>query len=96
VRIIMESTSLEGVLGDLAAMKDRPDSTPDLAHIAVPTLIVHGADDQIIPVDDARTMHAAIPGSRLEVIPDAGHLPCLENPIAFNSAVRQFLADVRR
>jgi pimeloyl-ACP methyl ester carboxylesterase len=91
VREIMQSTSLEGVLGDLAALKERPDSTPDLSRINLPTLVVHGEQDQIIPYQEAHAMHDAIPGSLWELIPAAGHLPCLENPVAFNQALCSFI-----
>ena len=46
--------SLEGITGDLMGMKERPDLTPTLAGIKVPTLVLHGADDQIIPLQEAR------------------------------------------
>ncbi len=91
VQAIMLSTSLEGVLGDLAAMSARPDSTPTLATIRVPTLIVHGAQDSLIPVADAQAMQQAVPNARLEVIQEAGHLPTLEKPAVYNQAVLQFL-----
>jgi len=91
VREIMLNTSLESILGDLAALKERPDSTPDLARINLPSLVVHGEQDQIIPYQEAHAMHDAIPGSLWELIPAAGHLPCLENPSAFNQALRSFV-----
>lgn len=91
VRQIMLRTSLEGVLGDLAALKERPDSTPDLPRLQIPVLVIHGEQDQIIPHTEAHAMHDAIPGSLWELIPGAGHLPCLENPAAFNQALRTFL-----
>ena len=94
-RQIMAATSLEGVLGDLVALKERPDSTPTLAEIQVPTLLLPGAEDQIIPLQEAETMHASIQGSVLEVIPNAGHLLTLENPSAFNAAVRRFLKHLK-
>jgi 3-oxoadipate enol-lactonase len=95
---IMASASLQGVVGALNAMKERPDSTPTLGRIAVPTLVVHGAEDSIVPLEEARQMAAAIPGARLEVIPDAGHLLNIENPQVYNQALRQFLdsLEVRR
>jgi 3-oxoadipate enol-lactonase len=91
VKMIMEHTSLEGILGDLAGLKERPDSTPNLSQIRLPTLLLPGADDPIVPLQEAQAMHAGIQGARLEIIPDAGHLPNLENPSAFNRAVRRFL-----
>jgi 3-oxoadipate enol-lactonase len=94
VRKMMEGTSLEGVVGDLVGMRDRPDSTPTLPQIDRPTLILHGADDQLIPASEAEAMHAAIPNSRLQILPDAGHLLNLEQPEKFNEAVRQFLSSM--
>ncbi len=94
VRDILMKTSLEGAVGALMAMKDRPDSTPTLAEIDVPTLIIHGADDQIVPLAEAQAMHEAIKGSKLVVIENAGHLPNLEQPDAFNDAVIDFLEEI--
>ena len=91
VKAIMESTSLEGVLGDLAGLRDRPDSTPTLAQIDKPTLILHGADDQLIPSSEAEAMHAGIKGSQLKILPEAGHLLNMEQPEAFDEAVREFV-----
>ena len=72
-------------------MRDRPDSTPDLPGLEVPALILHGADDQLIPVTEAEAMAAAMPHAKLVVVPDAGHLLNLEQPDFFNDAVRDFL-----
>lgn len=88
---VMEGTSLEGMIGALQAMKDRPDSTPTLAEIDVPTLIIHGADDQIIPLAEAKAMQAAIKDAQLVVIPDAGHVPNLEQIDLFSDAVIDFV-----
>jgi pimeloyl-ACP methyl ester carboxylesterase len=90
---IMVSTSLDGILGDLAGMKHRSDSTPILARIDKPALILYGSDDQLIPLNDAITMRAGIRGAQLVVLPDAGHLLNLEQPEAFNEAVRKFLKE---
>lgn len=90
-RAMMASASVDGVTAALAALRDRPDATPTLAEIQVPTLVVHGADDQVIPVAEAEKLQAGIPGARLQVLPDAGHLLNLEQPAAFNAAVRAFL-----
>jgi pimeloyl-ACP methyl ester carboxylesterase len=89
---VMEKTSTSGMVSALKGMKTRPDSTPTLGQIKVPTLIIHGADDQIIPLSDSEAMHTAISDSRLEVIPDAGHLSNLEQAQLFNRAVESFLS----
>ena len=95
VREMMESTSLNGMVGALAAMKERPDSRPLLAEIDVPVLIVCGEDDQLIPVSDAEEMRDALPNAELAIIPGAGHLPNLEQPLEFNELVWDFLESLR-
>jgi len=60
---------------------------------AVPVLIVWGARDSIIPVRHGEEAHRAIPGSRLEVFEDAGHLPQLEAPARFVTALERFLRE---
>lgn len=91
VKQIMASTSLEGVLGDLMGMKERPDSTPTLGRISIPTLVIHGEDDQIISAEETKQMHAQIHDAFLETVPEAGHLLNLEQPQIFNQAVRRFI-----
>jgi 3-oxoadipate enol-lactonase len=91
VREMMQETSEDGVVGALTAMRDRPDSTPDLAALDVPVLILHGQEDQLIPLAEAEAMAAALPRAKLVVVPGAGHLPNLEQPEIFNDAVREFL-----
>jgi len=88
---IMAAANVNGVVGALAAMRDRVDSTPMLAEIDVPTLVVHGAEDRLIPPSEAEAMHKAIPGSTLALIHGAGHLPQMEQEEAFNEAVAEFL-----
>ena len=88
---MMVDTSTDGAIGALAAMRDRPDSTDDLPGLDVPTLIIHGAEDQLIPLAEAEIMQAGIPGAELVVVAGAGHLPNLEQPELFNEAVREFL-----
>jgi pimeloyl-ACP methyl ester carboxylesterase len=65
---------------------------------AVPTLIVWGADDPIIPVAHAHAAHDAIPGSRLEILEGVGHFPHVESPERFVALLTDFLeatTDVR-
>ena len=91
VKEIMETASVDGIVGALMGMRDRPDSTPTLSQIKVPTLILHGADDQLIPAQEAQAMQAAIKNSRLHILPGAGHLLNMEQPGLFNQAVQDFL-----
>ncbi len=57
----------------------------------MPTLIVWGDNDRIIPVTHAETAHAAIDGSRLDVFPGAGHFPYLDDPARFVSVLLDFI-----
>ena len=91
VRHMMASVSPEGAIGALRAMAERPDSTPLLGAIEVPTLVVGGAEDGITPPDVLRSMAAAIPKSRVEILEQGGHLCPLERPAAFNHVVSEFL-----
>ena len=80
-----------GVAGALVAMRDRPDSSAMLDTIARPTLVVAGSDDQLIPVSEARAMANAIPEAHLAIIPAAGHLTPLEQPVGTSRVLREFL-----
>lgn len=91
VREIMERTVSRAVAGALRGMAVRSDRTADLPEITAPTLVLAGAEDQLIPLDDSRQMADALPDARLVVIPDAGHLPSMENPAATDEAMMQFL-----
>lgn len=58
---------------------------------ALPTLIVWGDQDPIIPVEHARAAHKAMPGSRLEIFPGIGHFPHVEEPLLFVEALADFI-----
>ena len=90
-RTMMSRQSITAVVGALEAMRDRPDSTPTLTEITVPTLIITGAEDTLIPVKEAEAMRDAIRGARFVSIPSAAHLSNLEQSAVFNAAVREFL-----
>ena len=90
-RRMMAAQPVAGVVGALGGLRDRADSRATLPAITVPTLVVVGEADVITPPADGQAMAALIPGARLAVIPKAGHLSPLENPRAFNAAVRAFL-----
>lgn len=84
----------EGIVGALEAMMLRPDSTPLLAGIDVPTLVVVGEEDALTPEKEARAIHERVPGSRMEVIAQAGHLASLERPASFNHVLTEFLVSL--
>jgi pimeloyl-ACP methyl ester carboxylesterase len=68
-----------------------PDFREMLPLVRVPTLLIWGAEDSRSPVNCGERMRDAIPGARLVVIEDAGHLSNFEQPERFNAEVRAFL-----
>ena len=94
VHRMLESAPVDGVVGALEALRDRPDSTATLETIDVPTLIVVGEDDVLTPPGEAMLLHAGIRGSTLEVIAGAGHVANVERPAAVNHVITEFLAKV--
>lgn len=93
IRQLMAAMPVSGIVGALAAMRDRPDSTPLLGGLGgVPTLVIAGAEDAVIPPEAAAALARAIPGARLAMIAGAGHLPMLERPEETTAALADFLA----
>ena len=90
-RQMMAGTPVTGIAADLMAMAERLDSVPLLSEIQCPTLIIVGEQDGLTPPADAKLMAEKIKGAKLEMIPHAAHLSNLEQPEAFNQAVRKFL-----
>lgn len=88
---IIRAQNAEAVAQASVAMAGRPDSTPDLATIDVPTAVIVGEADAITPLANSRAMADAIPHASLSVIPDAAHLSNLEAPEAFEHAMRAWL-----
>jgi pimeloyl-ACP methyl ester carboxylesterase len=76
-------------------MMARPDSTPALANISCPTLVVVGEEDILTPPDVSRQMHGQIAGASLVVLAGAGHLSNLEQPGRFNGALWHFLGGLK-
>lgn len=89
---MMLATSPQGISDGLHGLAARPDSTPILREIAVPTLVVHGEEDVIMPLAEAETLKKGIKGAELAIIPKSGHLPPMETPEAFNAVLRGFLS----
>ena len=59
--------------------------------VGVPTMIVWGQSDRVIPLSAALSYHRRIPGSRLEIFERTGHVPQLERPLRFNRLLDEFL-----
>jgi 3-oxoadipate enol-lactonase len=91
VRQIILRNSARGIAGAIRALMTRPDSTPLLASVRCPTLVIVGSEDSATPPAASEKMHRAIAGSELVVVPAAGHLSNVEQPPAFNAAVAAFL-----
>jgi len=94
VHRMLERAPVEGVIGALQALRDRPDSTGTLATIEVPTLVVVGDEDVLTPPSESVVLHAGIRGSRFERIAGAGHVANLERPAAVNHVLSEFLSSL--
>jgi pimeloyl-ACP methyl ester carboxylesterase len=92
VRSLALASSAAAIEGAVRALMTRPDSTPLLSSIHVPTLIVVGDEDAVTPPAASEGMHRLIGGSELVRIPQAGHLSNLERPDMFNAALAAFLS----
>ncbi len=89
--VIIERHRVEAVIEQLKAMAHRPDSSVHLSAIHCPTLVVVGEEDVLTPPEVVRTIAERIPNAQLEIIPQAGHLPNLEQPERFNALMLQHL-----
>ncbi len=94
-RRMMQKMSPQDIAGVQQGMADRPDSISTLKAINVPTLIIAGEDDSV-PLSEAELMRQQIPGSRLQVIPRAGHYAALEQPEEFDRTLRSFFDQLAR
>lgn len=92
VRACMTPTSSEGIIGALLGMALRPDSHDVLDKIRVPTLVMTGGEDTLIPPSESEAMAKVIPDAQLRIIPRAGHLVAVDQSAAFNEAMREWLA----
>jgi pimeloyl-ACP methyl ester carboxylesterase len=91
VRRVVERTLPAGIAAAQRGMAARPDVTSLLPTIRVPTLVLVGEQDAISPPAEMKTIGDAIPGAKLEIIADAGHMTTLENPEDFNDALTAFV-----
>jgi pimeloyl-ACP methyl ester carboxylesterase len=90
LRTMVEATPVETIVASLRGMAARPDRSSVLSTISVPTLVLSGEEDGLIPPLDSHEMATAIPGSDFLVVPGAGHLSPIERPDAFTEALRGF------
>jgi pimeloyl-ACP methyl ester carboxylesterase len=91
VRSLISEGTPAGVAAAQRGMAKRPDSTPTLAAIACPALVVVGAEDTLTPPAESEKMAKAVKGAKLVKVPHAGHLANVENPAAFDAALGAFV-----
>jgi pimeloyl-ACP methyl ester carboxylesterase len=91
VRTLIEAAPPQSIIAALQGMASRPDSTDLLPTIDVPTLLIAGSMDKLIPPSELEFLRQAIPDARLRLIEGAGHLPNLEAHNAFNLELVHFL-----
>ena len=95
VREMARRWSVPGLVGALRALRDRPDSTATLRQIRVPALVLVGSEDQIAPPAGAQEMAARIPNAQFQVVPAAGHLAPLEQPLVTTRLIADFLSSLK-
>jgi pimeloyl-ACP methyl ester carboxylesterase len=68
------------------------DARPDLPSLATPTLVVHGANDRLIPLARGRELARLLPHATFDIVPDAGHLPHVAFPDRFVTRFEDWIA----
>lgn len=90
-RKMMSKMTVAGIVAVQQGMAARPDSVPTLATINVATLVVAGEEDITTPLAELQAIHRGIAGSRIVVIPKAGHYAIFERPDEVGREIRKFL-----
>ncbi len=92
---MMRKMSAEDVAMVQRGMAERPDSVATLKTIGVPTLILTGEEDLFAGAAEAELMRQNIPGSKVKIIPKAGHYSAWERPKEVGEVLREFFDSVR-
>lgn len=87
------TVGIDGMARQLEACIGRSDSRPSLLTITVPTLVLVGDSDPLMPPEHSREIAAAIPGAQLVVVENCGHASTLEQPEAVNRALLEWLVN---
>jgi pimeloyl-ACP methyl ester carboxylesterase len=90
VRLDLDRPTPVAMLGKQMKAIAGSDRSGRLGEIKAPTLVITGADDPLVPPGNSDLLHELIPGSRLERIPDCGHMPCLEKPAELAALIVDF------
>lgn len=96
VREMIQANSPDGIAGAQRGMAARRDSTYILPGIDFPVLIIAGSEDELTPPEEAESLRNGIPGARLRIIENAGHLSNLEQPEHFNAELIEFIGSLER
>lgn len=91
IKSSIRRNSIQSICATLLALASRTDSTDMLDNIKIPTLLIRGSEDKITPKILMEEMSQRIPDAVFVEIEDAGHLPNLEQPLAFNKHMNSFL-----
>jgi pimeloyl-ACP methyl ester carboxylesterase len=91
IRGMAERTGVDGYVRQQHAVMARPDTRAELARIGCPTLVLCGRQDTLTPLDAHEELVRLIPGARLVVIEQCGHLATLERPAEVSLALRNWL-----
>jgi len=94
VHAIASAQEPDAVISALEALRDRHDRTGTLGSITVPTAVVTGSDDALMPIEVTDALVAGIPGATRHVIEGAGHLTAVERPSEFAAILRDLIARV--
>ena len=91
IREMAERTGIEAYVRQQTAIIARPDYRPQLAKIACPTLVLCGRQDGLTPLEDSEFIAWSIPGAKLVVVEECGHMSTMERPKEVNAALRNWL-----
>lgn len=94
LRRLADDVPDHALIGALAGMRERPDSTETLAGLAVPALLVVGEEDTVTPPAEMAALAQRMPRGELAVIPAAGHTPTVERPVATAEVLVAFLSRI--
>jgi 3-oxoadipate enol-lactonase len=95
-RQMMRKMTVQGIAAVQRGMAQRPDSTPTLPAIDVPTLLVFGEEDVLTTPAEGRAMQRQIAGSKMQIIPRAGHYAMFEHPEDAARVLRAWLIEVKK
>ncbi|QNL50130.1 alpha/beta hydrolase [Olivibacter sp. SDN3] len=94
IRSSIRRNDVRSICATLLALASRTDTTDSLQNIPFPCLIIRGAEDQLMSVEQTEILRKNIKNAKLEVMDKCGHLPNLEDPTTFNRLLNQYLNEL--